>query len=194
MDVRVTLNQTLFGEDVQNVLFFSNIIDTQTVLQSFANSMRASWAANVSGSLTNQWSLNSITYGFLGTYDILYSVEYQFTVGILVGGNTGEALPNQTALLVSTQRNNTKPNRGRIYFGGYTETSLTDGLWEQSTLDNVTALVDDWIEGIDADGTDCFLRIMRRPVGTTSGWLSNGVDTAVARQVPATIRGRRRGG
>jgi len=192
MDVQVTLNQTLYGEYVANVLFFSNLQDANSTLQSFANSMRASWLTHLSPSLTANWSLDSITYGFLSATGIDYSVEYPFSSGPLTGGNNSDAQANQVSLLVSTQGSGSRPNRGRVYLCGLVEDAMTGGLWTQAALDDAQNLVEDWVDGINADGQDCFLRIMRRPSAVFPSYVSNGVTTVVPRNIPATQRRRRR--
>jgi hypothetical protein len=190
-DVIVTSNQRLFNKPVKNVLCFGNLVDDPVILQTFANSFRASYVQHINNFLATEWSLDNLTFSFIDATTVLYSVTYDFDLGVLVGGNTADNIAAQTALLVSTQRQNTKPNRGRVYIAGVTDQHLANGLFVQSVLDAAENLVDQWRTGLDIGGSTSNLRILRRPSASFPNYVSNGVDSVIPRPSPAVQRSRR---
>ena len=190
-DVIVTSNQTLFGKDVKNVLCFGNLFDDPIALQNFADNFRQSYVDNFVSFIANDWFLNSLTFSFIDTTNVLYSVEYDFTDGFLQGTSNADNLTSQSCLLVSTQRQNTKPNRGRVYLAGVSDSQLVAGLWLQAALDAAEDLVQSWVDGVSVGGSDANLRILRRPSAVFPTFVSNSIDSVIPRRSPATQRNRR---
>lgn len=191
-DVLVTSKQTLFGEDIENVLCFGNLVDSPTILQAFADSFRQSYVDFFVNSLVNEWVLRSLVFSFIDATQVLYSIEYNFTDGILTGTNLADNLIAQSCLLVSTQRQNTAPNRGRVYLGGVSDAGLSAGLFTQATVDAAEDLVQSWVDGLDIGGSLAQLRILRRPSAKFPSFVSNPIDSVIGRLNPATQRRRRR--
>lgn len=192
-DTIVVANQTLFGEYCANVFCFSNIVQDIPSFQTFADNFRASWAAGFAGAQTNQWTLESLTFQVIDVDSVVYSIELSFTSGPLVGGQAAEALANQTSLLVSTLYVGAKPNRGRTYLLGLTETSLVNGLFSASVVASAEALVQDFVDGTDDGNGLCFMRILRRPSNVFPAYVSSPISSVIGRNNPATQRSRRRG-
>jgi len=191
MDVTVTLNQRLLGQVVNNVLVFANLSPDPIVLQSFADSMRASLASGIVASMTNQWSIDNITYTFNESLPI-YSLTYDFTLGLLTGGSSTDPLPTTVAMLVSTSFAGPPPNRGRVYLAGFTEGAVTGGIFTVAAYGTAEALVADWADGLAYTGGTAFLRIARRNNDGTIA-ISSPVTSVIGRQIPATQRRRRIG-
>jgi len=190
-DVLITSNQVFFGKSMVNVLCFGNMVDNPTTLQNFADSFRASYATHLSAALSNNWTLENITVSFLGTDTILYSVDVDFTSGVLVGGNNADEIASQSSLLVSTQFQGVAPNRGRIYLAGWTDSSIQAGYWVQSATDAAEDLVNDWVDGLSIGGSNANLRILGRPSPTRANYVSSSITQVIARRSPGVIRSRR---
>lgn len=194
MDAIVTLNQTILGEDVANVLCFGNLTQDPTDLQAFADALRASYATYVVGELSTDWSLDDLTIAFFSGAQITYSVNVPFTSGPLVGTETISAMPTTNALLASTSYVGPKPNAGRIYFVGLCENSHSDSEWDQPTRAAFKSLVESFITGLNYGPGDAELRILRRPSAVFASYVSNPVETVTMRRVVATQRRRRLSG
>lgn len=191
-DATFVLNQRLNGEDIKNVLVFSNVVPDVEPLQEWVDSIRALYNTYVVDRLWTAWSLNSVTVIFNDAPPV-YSAEFSFTSGTLTGSVSAEGLPNQVALLVSTSCLEPPPNRGRIYFGGLTEADHANGLFSTAAAGDFQALVEAMAAGVSATAGDIYLRIARR---STAGiiTLSNAVQNALGQRTPAIQRSRRLGG
>lgn len=189
-DVIVCANQTYLSEYVCNVLCFNNLVNVNTQLQTFADNFRSAWDTHFSVVNANDWSLDSLTFSFLTANSVDYSVTFGFTAGPLVGQNTADEAIPQGACLVSTQYVGSRPNRGRIYFGGLTESAFASGRVTASTVSAAEDLVNAWRTGISDGIGDCFLRILRRPSSKFPTFVSSPVSTVVGRSRPGTQRKR----
>lgn len=194
-DGTVVLKQTSQAQEINNVLVFANIPEDAQGRQSFADNLRASFVTNTwASSKHTGWSLDSLLFVYNDSLPI-YSVEVDFTAGPLNGADPGDPLPNQIALLVSTQRVGTPPNRGRIYWGGYTEGSIaSDGRFDTASVTEAENQTQDLVDGISYTGGAgvAYLRIARRNL-TGDLSITNAIETVVARGIPATQRRRRQG-
>lgn len=191
-DGTIVLNQTLYGNVVQNVLVFSNIREPEPDAQALADAIRNSFATTVVGKLVNNWSLDSITIIYNDALPI-WSQLIPFTSGPLTGTVTTSEATNQAALLVSTIHDGPPPNRGRIYLAGWGSGQLGgNGRWDPSAVNDAEQLVTGWMDGITTPTNQFFLRIGRRGPG---GDLiqSTQVTNLIARAIPATQRRRRQG-
>jgi hypothetical protein len=191
MDATLVLNQTWLGQQVRNVLVFSNVVVDESELRGFAESIRGLFSTLVAGHMSASWSLDSVTFVFNETLPI-YSIEVPFTSGILIGTSAGSELATQVSLLVSTKYLGAPPNKGRIYFAGLTEFALQDGLFPQSVVDDFADLVRGLVDGITGDAQVAFLRIARRAANGTLDTTSP-VTHVIGRNIPAVIRRRRLG-
>ncbi len=190
-DVIVTANQSLYGKYAANVFCFNNLVNDATRLQTFADNFRAEWATHLAGGQHINWSLDSLTFSFIDGASIDFSLTVGFTSGPLNGSNAVDESVAQTALLVSNAYIGSRPNRGRTYLMGFTENSLTDGLFSQSLRDAAELFMEALIAGISDGVGDAFLRILRRPSSVFPVYTSNPVDTCTAQVSPASQRRRR---
>lgn len=194
-DGTIVLQQTSQNQRIANVLVWGNIPEDAAGRQSFADNLRAELVTQTwSSTKSTQWSLDSLLFVYNDSLPI-FSVEVDFTGGAYVGANAADPLPNQIALLVSTQRVGTPPNRGRIYYGGYTEASLAnDGRFNTDAVNEAENLTQEFVNGIAYTGGAgiAYLRIGRRNAGGDLS-ITNAIETVVARGIPATQRRRRQG-
>jgi len=187
------LEQTLFGQYMLNVLVFSNFPDTLEAMQETADQLRIEWNASIGNLQSNQWTLNSLLFT-VNPGPSQFSTRVAFGSGPLSGGSSGDPLPNQVSLLVSTSALTSRPNRGRIYLPGLTEPDCVAGLFNSTVRNAAESLFNDWATvGLDNTFSTMFLRIARRSV-TGAISVSNPVDNVLARPVPAVQRRRRREG
>lgn len=187
----LTLEQTLYGQDVMNVLVMSNFPTTLDAMQETANQLRIEWAAALADYQVTSWSLNSLLFT-VNPGPSQFSTRVAFGSGPLAGTVSSDPLPNQDALLISTSALSARPNRGRIYLCGFGETQLASGLWQSALRSDAEALFLAWATtGLDNTFSTMFLRIARRSA-TGAITLSNPVENVLARSVPATQRRRRR--
>ena len=192
-DAIISINQTVLGESIANVVCFSNITEIEADLQSFADSIRDTFETHVEDQFSDQWTLDDITVSFIDADSVTYSVTVPFTQGALAGLEQSQVLSTTTCLLVSTQFIGPAPNRGRIYFGGLTENSNVDSAWGAGTLFAFRDLVENWRDGIPIGAGLAFLRILRRPSTVHPIYISSPVTNVVTRLRPANQRRRRIG-
>lgn len=191
MDVTVVANQTFLGQIVQNVMVFGNLTTDPTDLQEFADNYRAYWSSLVAPLQNVNWRMDNLTFIFNESLPI-WSTTLDFSLGVLQGGSANDPLPTQVSLLVSTKYVGIPPNRGRVYFAGLTEGSVTNGIFNVGAYGQCEALVQQWIDGVDLPVGNAFLRIARRnPNGTIA--VTSPAQIAIGRDIPAIQRRRRIG-
>lgn len=188
------LIQRYQGSQVRNVLNYETGQSSILGLQQHVDYFRSAWVASgIVPNLKDDWRMTGAE-----VRDLLVSrpgVEYQFTEGDLVGGDSiGGGVAAQVSLLISWLSNAIDfPNRGRTYLCGFENTTITSGgQWTGEVQSQAQDLADSLLEPDVAGETFMGLRIVRRGVG---GLLlrSNPVDTAVVRSIPAIQRRRRKG-
>lgn len=193
MDGFITLNQTLYGQEVLNVLAFTNMLDDDAWRLDVANDFRGSLGGATLVDRVPEWTFNSVTFSYISGATISFSVEVAPANGTLAGIATSDGMPSTNALLVSTQYAGTTPNRGRIYFTGLGEAAQTGGVWNSAVVDRFRFLVEYWRDGIGPAGQEAFLHIASRPTITRPSFLLNPVQTVIGRSICATQRRRRIG-
>lgn len=191
MDALVTLNQKLKNEVVANVLAFSNVQQEAGWLTDFADQIRLHFVSYLIDLLSDEWSMENITVGFINGAQVEYSVDVDFTLGELFGQAGGETLPTTVALLVSTAYIGPRPNRGRIYFAGMVEQNCINGIFSPGLVTAAEEMVEAMANGINVPGGNPFLRIMGRPNLNRPNYVSNPIDLVTGRDIPATQRRRR---
>lgn len=191
-DGTIVLNQTLYGNVVQNVTVWNNIREPEPDAQELADAIRLSFANSWADRAVNNWSLNSITIIYNDALPI-WSQEVPFTLGPLTGAVSTSEAANQVACLASTIHDGPPPNRGRIYLAGAGSGQIENsGLWNVVTTTAARTLVEGWMNGITTSTNQFFLRIGRRDaLGTLIQ--STQVTAVIARGRPATQRRRRLG-
>lgn len=190
-DALVSMNQLILGEPIANVLGFSNVTEDITELQDFADNLRGDWSQHLSSHQSQQWSLENITVSFIDGDHISFSITVDFTAGPLAGDQTQQVLPTTNCLLVSLQYVGPRPNRGRVYFGGFTETEQADSAWISAVLFAARDLVEDYRNGVGIGPSQAFLRIVRRPGPNFPVYVTSPVSEVITRLRPATQRRRR---
>lgn len=187
---RATINQSLFGKVVQNVTHWQ-LPDTATATkQGFVDALRASYVSNIATRLANNWTLESVTLRLMEGGGP-FSEEFSFTLGVLNGGSVADCLPTQLSLLASLIYAGPRPNRGRVYIAGCTETDQTDSNWESVLKTAAADLVISWKNGLDTGFGNAFLRIARPNEALNQWTLNNPVTSVIVRDRPATQRRRR---
>lgn len=189
-DFTSVLNWDFGGRIVKNVLVWDNGEESENFAIRFVESLEESANINaIAGALSNSVSLSSVTVVFNNSFPS-WSVELPVT-GV-DGGQTGEVLPRANAILVSTQYGGVRPNRGRIYLPGVTETmSESYGQLVSTVVTSLQGYFDALVtDGISVESYgNSYLRIGRRnAAGTITA--SNPVTAAIVR--PRTRLQRRR--
>lgn len=192
MDVRVAFNQISQGQDIVNVMCWGNFEEGAEFGQEFADDIRVLYNTHIVGNMHNTWSLTSISVTYFPAGGP-YTVTYPFTSGPLVGTGAGDPLPNSTSLLASLVHVGSRPNRGRIYFGGQVEASLTSGAFSAGVRSNFADLVEAFIAGLVVDESTVALRIGRVDPVNPGYDVTNPVDVVLLRANPAVQRSRRVG-
>lgn len=185
----VTLNQTLFNQYQANVLCFSNIQEDDSWLQGFADEIRDLANSYLDDHMVTNWTLDNITVAFIDGDHISYSVQVDFTSGNLQGNVITDGMPGSSCMLASTSFVGPAPNRGRIYFSGFSELTQTDGQWDTSVRQDVDAFVSGLRAGITVDNITAVLQICRRPSDVFSTYSFNPVQNV---NVQAYTRAQRR--
>lgn len=186
----ITLNQTLYEQYQANVVCFDNVSEDSSWLQDFADAIRATANDEWDNVMVNNWTLDNITVSFIEDDHITFTVDVDFTEGDLVGNVLTDGLPPSTCLLISTSYVGAAPNRGRIYFSGFGETSQTDGTWDASARQGMKAMIDNWISGFEIQGVNTSLQILRRPSAVFEEYVANPAQLSVG--IGSTRSQRRR--
>jgi hypothetical protein len=191
MDGLVTVNQTLFGKAVANVLGFTNLQSDETWLQTFADNIRTLWSTHLSIHLLDNWSLDSITVAFINGGSISYSIEIEPSAGQLSGIASADGMPSTCALVCSLRSLGNIPSRGRVYFTGFNELAHNNSYWTTNVMDGCAAVLSSMRDGIGPSGSEAFLRIVGRPKPGRTNYVSSPVTHIIPRQIVATQRRRR---
>ena len=162
-DALVALNQTWQGEIAANVLGFSNVQEDSDWLQDFADEIATHWSTYMENVLSAAHTLNDISVSFIEDDHISYSVDVPFTGGPITGTDAADVTASQNALLTSLHYIGARPNRGRIYFCGFTEGDMTDGTWGSLALAGARNFTEAMQSGAGQPGELAFLRIIGRP-------------------------------
>ena len=193
-DALVTLNQTWQGEIIANVLGFNNVDEDADWLQDFADEIRTHWASYLSNAVSAEHTLENITVAFIDGDHIAYSIDVDFTGGPLDGTDASDVTASQNCVLVSLGYVGPRPNRGRVYFGGWTEGDMLNGVWTGDALGGPVNFMQAMQSGVGPGGSLAFLRIMGRPNDDRPNYVSNPVDSITVGGRVATQRRRRLGG
>ena len=186
----VTLNQTFYGKYMANVLCFDNVQEDITWLQEFADAIRESADDRWDNLCDTQWTLDNITVSFIEGDHITYSVDVDFTAGDLQGNFPGDGASPGTAMLMATRYVGPAPNRGRIYFTGFSETVVGNGVWTNGALAEMKLLVEEWVTGYTIQGTNTSLQILRRPSDKFPTYVANPAQTVNRRDFTRSQRRR----
>jgi len=175
-----------------NVMCWGNFEEGATFGQEFADDIRVLYAANVAANMSNTWQLTSLAVTYFPAGGP-YTVTYPFTSGPLAGTAAGDPLPNSTCLLASLVHVGSRPNRGRIYFGGQAEANLVAGAFSAAVRANFADLVEAFIAGLTVEASTVQLRIGRIDPINPGYDITNPVDVVLLRANPAVQRSRRVG-
>lgn len=188
-NVQVTLNQTLYSEDMFNVMNWQTPDTSSNTLQSLANGIAATIQARILDSLATDWALNSIS---MRVFDGAppFTTEFLPSTGILNGTGLTSALPPTNALLVALSYTGPRPNRGRQYYGGLTEGAWDGQVWNPVTLTDMEDMWSDFITGVTTASGLCFPRIARVDYVANTWTLDSPVEQAIARSKPSLVPGR----
>jgi len=188
---QVRLDQVIDSEVIYNITYWEFPADDVVTLQEFADALRTSYVDNTVGKFASAWTLEGITLRQMDGGGA-FTFFQPFTDGPLPGDNLNHLLPFTNALLVSTGYVGSRPNRGRIYFGGLTEAANNpNGRWDEDSSLDFEAMVQEWRDGLSTSAGSVFLRIARPDFDNNVWELSNPVNTVASRRVPATMRSRR---
>lgn len=191
-DAIVALNQTIYAKKAVNVLCFSNMLEDSGFLQEFADEIRQTLVPNINTHRQEFASWDNITVSFLEDDHISYSVDVDFQLGQLIGDSQQQGLPPQVAVLASLNYVGARPNRGRIYFTGFTEAQNINGAVGEELQQACEAVVDQWRTGVTTSQQTCYLRILRRPSDVFPNYRSNPVSLVTVNPNFRTQRRRSR--
>ena len=191
MTFKIIVNQRVGDVIAQNRLIFDGLLGDPSNKTAFADAIRAMYAS-VANRLHPLWSLESITYTELvgaGSF----SEVIDFTDGELSGTATGELLPTQVALLLSTSSLSAPPNRGRIYIPAMTEANCANGLFNATVRNDFENAFGALFDGSLPGAVDpSILHIARLNAQGNTLISANPVSGLIARESPGTVRNRRR--
>lgn len=193
-DANVILNQTLYSQQVRNVLWFaySGTLDAAG-RQDIADYIRGVWLASTLRSIqVDNWALDNIS--IRDAYTVGPYATVPFTDGPLFGTHAANNAVTQVSMLASLINTGlTAPTRGRVYIAGVTTAGIDgNGLWPNSYTDLAETLMAGLQNGTTGLGENINLRICRRNVDGAAQVL-NTVDSVIVRNNPATQRRRRIG-
>ena len=189
-DVLVAVRQTLANEEVVNVLGFSNVTEDEDELQDLADEIRSAWASELASALSIDWQLDDIKVSFIDGDHISHSTVITPQLGPLEGASPDDILPTQSALLCTFSFAGIRPNRGRSYLAGFTESATLDGVWLGGHRVNATQMYQEMVDGLQIGATVAFLRIIGRPNDTRPNYVSNPI-TSIGTHGPVRTQRRR---
>ena len=187
----VTIQQSILGQAVRNVLWYDNLPDDEGYLEEITSHIGDAYSEHAA-LFCSSWSVSSVKYTFYplaGTW----STEYSILDGPIEGTGQSTPAPTQVAILISTRYVGPPPNRGRIYLGGLPGNFIeNDGTFNATsivTAASLAALLRQLPYNSNSDFAN--MAIVRRVNGVPS--VHNLVDEILVRDVPATQRRRRLG-
>lgn len=187
----VVAKQRWLGQECRNTFYFGGNDAVMSNAQAIVDGMRGAWTSGISAILSQNWQLYACDV-YDKTIPSVPGVEFTFTSGALVGGNSVDDLVTQAAGLVTFKAPVSPPNTNRKYIAGFTESATSAGLFTSTIVTHML----NWGNAILALPTTLSLAIafevvILLPDGTVSG--GNPLVTCLPRQVPATMRSRRIG-
>jgi len=134
--LQAELRYTLFGQRIENVLYFEASRPDQPAMAALALALQAWWVDEIAPFVSVQLVLNEIYITDLTTD------SGQTYSGIIAGGSGGEisdnALPGNVALCVSFRTaNRGRSYRGRNYVPGLAETSVAGNTVEPTVVNGL---------------------------------------------------------
>jgi len=85
------------------------------------------------------------------------------------------------------------PNRGRVYFSGIGESNSQDGVFSNTVMADLKALVQTWADGFTISGTNTKLQILRRPSAKFPTYVAHPVEFVKRTDVTRSQRRRNLG-
>ncbi len=189
---KAVLKQTLFGQEIRNILHYDLSDASDAGLQDASDAIRAAFDL-VKGEFMSDWSLYGVDWINEDLPRPRVSVSKTFTAGALSGSSTVAPTATTTALLIRWLGTNAvPPNRGRSYIGGVDAENMvgTTGLWGISFRGNMQGLADDLKTLAYGSGQTGDLQIVRQAADGTPAVI-NPVASGLPIDVPATQRRRR---
>lgn len=189
-NVEITLNQTVSGVEIVNVMSWQTPDTDAGTLQALVDGIRGRFNADVADSFASTWFLNTASVRIFDG-GAPFTTEFAFGLGPLQGTSAVEALPRQSALLVSLTYTGPRPNRGRQFYGGLAENSWDGDAWDAGTIADFQNMWGQFILGLVTPNGTCFPRIARKNYLTNTWDLDNPVENAIVRPYARTQKGRR---
>lgn len=174
----------LFGRPVANVLWFDVDSPYSADLQSVVDQVGAAYTTNLLGHMTGNLTLIDCLVR-IWDGDGPFSAAMQPAVFPETGNGTGQAVPANVALLISTSHAGPRPNRGRIYIPGLEEVDWDGDSWNAT----MTGLAEAFADDLMAIPEGAFS--IARPNVATNTAIGHRVHEAVVRGFAGSQRGRR---
>jgi len=189
---QITLNQQQDGVDMANVLHYeTGSTVTGSDIQALVDEIRGVYVTHLSTELTDDWSLVSAAVRQVDIND-QPTILYNFTAGVLVGSQTADPAPRNVAILLSKVANTPRPNRGRMYMVGFSDSQTQGSAVLPASLPSWQNFANAMIDIEAPEGVFWNLVIVRWGLlnSAISAW--NPVQNFVARSTLATQRRRLR--
>lgn len=127
---QVVLDQAVTLSEMKNVLYYQAPDEAigEGTFQEYADAFGAVWDTEIKSSLAVVHYLNSVTLRRVDQAD-WPSKLVTFTGGSIQGTADFDILAHQVAMLVTHRGYSLPPNKTRMYLGGWTEASMTAGVF-----------------------------------------------------------------
>lgn len=171
-------------KEICNVLWFNQDNTSEGGIQNTVDQLGAAWVAELQPLLSTQWEGTSMLVRVFNGGGA-FSVPYVPASWPIVGAVNAADLPRNVALTLSFGADAPRPNRGRMFTGGFTESGWSDGVWEATYLD----AIDDFAILLNEfeDTTWC----IARPNYVANTAIFNPVTTWTTPTKPGSQRNRR---
>jgi len=131
--IQILCRQTWQGVPVANVLCFDQSDVSESGIQNTVDQLGAAWFETMRTKQSLNWSLDSFLVRVFDGGEP-FSASYDSPDTPFVGTADSPDLPRHNAILISTSATGPRPNRGRIYVAGPTESSWDGDSWDSPTI------------------------------------------------------------
>lgn len=152
--VQTVFRQAISGRGIANVQWFEFPDVGGSAYQEFTDALAAFYTEHMTALLGSGWSFIGCNFrNFDGNAP--FTVVKDVTGGPVVGEDgTSALLPRGSALLISTAASGSRPNRGRLYQGGFTEAQWDTAGWSTGAKAGALAFGTDLMDQLAPEGTE----------------------------------------
>ena len=187
---QVRWNWAINGQVVNNVQYWDIEDNTVAGRQEFVDTIRTLVDVQLSGFLSNDVVLNSLSLRPFEGGDP-FSFEVPFTDGVIVGTNLNDLFDITSPMQIYFRSSTDKPNRSWFKLSGLTESAWGGTGWNPLTVSAVTDLFNFFTAGLSLSGGNAIQGICRPDFPSNTVTAFNLISTVTVRNYTRKQTSRR---